>query len=96
MLLRTAALALAASFAIAPVALAEDSAPQAAPALVTAAEHQAALQTAPIASHDDASRYASREQQDKQAASYEGGSIVVVGISGGALIVLLLLILILA
>jgi hypothetical protein len=41
----------------------------------------------------DASRYAHREQQDKQVASYEGGSVVIVGVSSGALIVLLLILL---
>jgi hypothetical protein len=92
MLLRTASLALVAGFALAPAAMAE-TAPT-----VAAAEHVSApvVRTTPAPSREDASRYASRESQDKQAAEYEGGSLIVVGISGGAIIVLLLLLLILA
>jgi hypothetical protein len=55
-----------------------------------------AVPSAPAqAAASDASRYAHREQQDKQVASYEGGSVVIVGVSGGALVALLLILLLL-
>ena len=48
------------------------------------------------ASHQDATNYAQREQNDaRHVANYQGGSTVVIGISGGALIVILIVLLIL-
>jgi hypothetical protein len=62
MLLRTASLALAASLAMAPAAAMADT------ARPVAAEVASVKSPAP-APQQDTSRYAAREQQDKQAAS---------------------------
>lgn len=43
----------------------------------------------------ETSRYAEREAQDQQVASYQGGQTVVIAMSGGALVVLLILLLLL-
>jgi len=51
--------------------------------------------SSPAASTNDASRYASREAQNKQVENYKGGSVVVVGVSGGAVLVLLILLILL-
>lgn len=64
-------------------------------ALAATPDQTVEVQQAPAAaSHQDATNYAQREQQDaKHVANYQGGSTVVIGISGGALIVILIVLL---
>lgn len=77
--------------AAAPAALA-DTRPATVEQVTTVAKAEA---PSPTASTNDASRYASREAQNKQVENYKGGSVVVVGLSGGAVLVLLILLILL-
>lgn len=85
-----------AALAAAPAAYADTTtAPTEAPALV---QHQATpdhtqQQTPQAASHDDASRYAQRQQHDKSVENYQGGAVIL--ISGGAVLVALILLILL-
>jgi hypothetical protein len=82
---RFVSLALIAGLAGAPAVALADTAP-------VAAHVQKTVAPTP-APQSDASSYAQREAQDKQAADFQGGNVVIV-MSGAALVALVLLLLI--